>query len=315
MNAVNGPGTPGDTRRPEAALLASVEPCEPEISSEPAVLCLECRGTFKALPRHLRGAHNMSTDTYLHKHPAASLGLTGALGGRPRKAAAPALEMSTGRQGARPTQSVPFEEDAPRQAPPDWDATIDAAVSALEPHLLHALDEDGEAAVDRVMAVYDLVVMAVRIDPAGFDLRARNAGVKPPKAGTQIPEFFRATEYAVMTTAKRLGKAIAKREAKDTIRKYAQVCHWLLTQDPPLLGESARQQIRTVKVKGIVRLWKSANPSLRPPSKKPPVIVLDRDEWARLHDALMLIPTEHQAEFADVMKQVAGAVASFGGPV
>ncbi|WP_141400495.1 hypothetical protein [Magnetospirillum sp. 15-1] len=164
-----------------------------------------------------------------------------------------------------------FEEDPPRiDNDEEWEELIEDMVLQFEP-FYEAKTNTDENAINRVMSAYRIVLKALS-DPEGFDVRCTHIKVKVPKADVQNPVFHRAIEFNLATIAKRKSVPFNKRAVKDTITCYSRVCHWLHTRQPPLLENSARDQLTTVGINAIEKLWLQENKKADAPKPRKPTL-------------------------------------------
>ncbi|ARJ66185.1 hypothetical protein WV31_11195 [Magnetospirillum sp. ME-1] len=156
-----------------------------------------------------------------------------------------------------------------------------------------------ENAINRVMSAYRIVLKALS-DPDGFDVRCTHIKVKVPKADVQNPVFHRAIEFNLATIAKRKSVPFNKRAVKDTITCYSRVCHWLHTRQPPLLENSARDQLTTIGINAIEKLWLQENKKADAPKPRKPTLPkkVVQEVWDAIKDLPPPSPGHRSISFA-----------------
>ncbi|WP_152427055.1 hypothetical protein [Paramagnetospirillum caucaseum] len=202
-------------------------------------------------------------------------------------------------QGPKMSPGRHFEEDPPRiDNNEEWEQLIDYMVLQFEP-FYEAKTNTDENAVNRVMSAYRIVLKALS-DPEGFDVRCNIIKVKAPKADVQNPVFHRAIEFDLATIAKRKSVPFNKRAVKDTITCYSRVCHWLYTRQPPLLDNSARDQLTTIGINAIEKLWLQENKKADAPKPRKPSLPkkVVQEVWDAIKDLPPPSPGHRSISFA-----------------
>ncbi|CUW37533.1 protein of unknown function [Magnetospirillum sp. XM-1] len=209
---------------------------------------------------------------------------------KPSVASKQSSKMSPGRH---------FEEDPPRiDNDEEWEELIEDMVLQFEP-FYEAKTNTDENAINRVMSAYRIVLKALS-DPEGFDARCTHIKVKVPKADVQNPVFHRAIEFNLATIAKRKSVPFNKRAVKDTITCYSRVCHWLHTRQPPLLENSARDQLTTIGINAIEKLWLQENKKADAPKPRKPTLPkkVVQEVWDAIKDLPPPSPGHRSISFA-----------------